>query len=68
LSQAFGSQHDARAERPQLALVLLFDQLPVDQFWMGLVERLARASPLDLSQIFVCRPLWEEETRSVEEL
>ena len=40
LRQALGSQHDARAERQQLALFLLLDQLPVDQIWMGLTEGL----------------------------
>src|SRR5712691_3879299 len=41
--QALGSKYDARAERPQLALVLLFDQLPIDQRRMGLTAGLAWA-------------------------
>src|SRR5882724_3364390 len=44
--QAFGSKHDAGAERPQFALLLLFDQRPVDQIRMGLTAGLAWASPL----------------------
>src|SRR5438874_8812725 len=39
--QAFGANHDARAECQQLALLLLFDQLPVDQIGMGLTAWLA---------------------------
>src|SRR5712692_2307800 len=46
LRQALGSQHDARAERQQLALFLLLDPLPVDQIWMGLTEGLTGAPPL----------------------
>ena len=44
--QAFGSKHDAGAERPQFALLLLCDQLPVDQIRMGRTAGLAWASPL----------------------
>ena len=44
--QAGGSQHDASAERQQLALLLLFDHLPIDQIRMGLTARLVGASPL----------------------
>ena len=44
--QAFGSQYDAGAECQELALVLLFDQLPVDQIWMGRTDGLAWAASL----------------------
>src|SRR6266478_7796289 len=44
--QAFGAQHDTRAERQQLALLLLFDQLPIDQIRMGLTTGLAWTPPL----------------------
>src|SRR5262249_835634 len=46
LRQAFGTQHDTRAERQPLALALLLDQLPVDQGRMGLTDGLAWAPPL----------------------
>src|SRR5262249_46416647 len=44
--QAFGSQYDACAQCAQLALMLLFDQLSIDQLRMGLIERLTWAPPL----------------------
>src|SRR5438445_8761048 len=44
--QALGSQHDARAERQQLAMFPLLDQCPVNQLWMGLTEGLTGAPPL----------------------
>ena len=44
--QAFGPTHDARAERQQLARLLLSAPLPVDQIWMRRTERRAWASPL----------------------
>src|SRR5262249_45482381 len=44
--QAFGPKHDARTERQQFALRLLFDQLSIDQIRMGLTDRLAWATPL----------------------
>jgi hypothetical protein len=46
VGQALGSQHNARAERQQFALLLLFDQLPVEQSRMWLTDRLVWASPL----------------------
>src|SRR5262245_22602113 len=44
--QAIGAKHDACTERQQLALFLLFHQLPVDQSGMGLAAGLAWAPPL----------------------
>jgi len=44
--QACGAKHDARAERQQLALLLLRDQLPVDQIGMGRTAGQAGAPPL----------------------
>ena len=46
VSQAGGSQHDAGAERQQCAMLLLFDQLSIDQSWMGRTDGLAWAVPL----------------------
>jgi hypothetical protein len=44
LRQAFGSQHDAGPERQQLALLLLFDHLPIDQLRMGCTDGFAWAA------------------------
>src|SRR5712691_12413499 len=44
--QALGAKHDAGAERQQLALLLLRDQLPVDQIGMGRTAGQAGAPPL----------------------
>ena len=44
--QAFGAQHDAGAERQQLAVLLLFDQLPIDQIGMWGTDGRAWAAPL----------------------
>ena len=41
MGQTFGANHDARTECQQLALMFLFDQLPVDQSGMGLTAWLA---------------------------
>ena len=46
MRQAFGSKHDAGTQRQQFAVLLLFDQLPIDQIWMGLTDGLAWATPL----------------------
>jgi hypothetical protein len=43
--QAFGAQHDAGAERQQLAVLLLFNQLPIDQIGMWCTDGLAGAAP-----------------------
>ena len=44
MRQAFGAQHDAGAERQQLAVLLLFDQLPRDQIGRGCTDGLAGAA------------------------
>src|SRR5215813_13286271 len=46
LRQAFGAKHDAGTQCQQCAVLLLFDQLPIDQIWMGLTDGLAWAAPL----------------------
>jgi hypothetical protein len=45
LREAFGSEQDAGADGHELALLLLFNQLPVDQLRVGRDDGLARATP-----------------------